>query len=167
MLTLIVIPRRTPSGRCSDISPHQINSGDYREVISVKGVQEKRPNYPREFKAELAAKACESGVSVSKLAVQNGINTNMLFKWRRQYRAGELRVPARNEQAAELVAVSIVQQEVAPLVALPNPATRVGGAAAGKPEQSVIEIKVAHAVVCVEGDVDVVRLRAILSALRA
>jgi transposase len=132
-------------------------------------VSRKRPNYPREFKAALAAKACESGVSVSKLAVENGINTNMLFRWRRQYRAGELRLPAREAQTSDvaLVPVSIVQQEVAPLVALPNPATRFGGAAAGKPEQSVIEIKVADAVVRVEGDVDVVRLRAILSALRA
>ncbi|WP_200821829.1 transposase [Caballeronia humi] len=35
----------------------------------------------------MAAGACEPGVSVSKLARGHGINANMLFKWRRRYRA--------------------------------------------------------------------------------
>lgn len=49
-----------------------------------------RPNYPTEFKHRLATTACEPGVSVSKLAQQHGINTNMLIKWRRDLRAGLL-----------------------------------------------------------------------------
>lgn len=47
-----------------------------------------RPNYPADFKRRLAIEACASGISVSKLAQQNDINTNMLFKWRRELRAG-------------------------------------------------------------------------------
>ncbi len=47
-----------------------------------------RPNHPLEFKRALAQRACEPGVSVSKLAQEHGINANQLFKWRRHFRAG-------------------------------------------------------------------------------
>jgi len=57
------------------------------EVVSVG--RRGRPNYPIEFKRRLAVEACEPGVSVAKLALRYGLNTNMVFKWRRQYRAGQ------------------------------------------------------------------------------
>lgn len=41
------------------------------------------------MKRRLAALACEPDVSVAKLALTHGINANLLFKWRRQYRAGK------------------------------------------------------------------------------
>lgn len=47
-----------------------------------------RPNHPIDFKRRLAQQACEANVSVSKLAQEHGINVNLLFRWRRQYRAG-------------------------------------------------------------------------------
>ena len=49
------------------------------------GTRTGRPNYARELRERLAAAACEPGVSVAKLARENGINANMLFTWRRQY----------------------------------------------------------------------------------
>ena len=54
------------------------------------GNRKGRPNYPVEFKRRLAAAACEAGVSVSKLAMANGVNANMVFKWRREFRVGLL-----------------------------------------------------------------------------
>jgi len=48
------------------------------------------PNYPPEFKQQLVAASCEPGVSISKLALENGINTNLLFKWCQQWREGKL-----------------------------------------------------------------------------
>ena len=54
------------------------------------GSRKGRPNYPTDFKLRLAQQACEPGVSVSRLAREHGINVNMLFKWRRHYRAGLL-----------------------------------------------------------------------------
>ncbi|MDZ9087544.1 transposase [Escherichia coli] len=39
------------------------------------------PNYPPEFKQQLVAASCEPGISISKLALENGINANLLFKW--------------------------------------------------------------------------------------
>lgn len=47
-----------------------------------------RPNHPVEFKRRLAQQASEVGVSVSRLAQEHGVNANLLFKWRRHYRAG-------------------------------------------------------------------------------
>ncbi|MFP8176365.1 transposase, partial [Escherichia coli] len=38
------------------------------------------PNYPPEFKQQLVAASCEPGISISKLALENGINANLLFK---------------------------------------------------------------------------------------
>jgi transposase len=60
---------------------------DTSEVVT--GGRRGRPNYPIEFKRRLAVAACEPGVSVAKLALRYGLNTNMVFKWRRQYRAGQ------------------------------------------------------------------------------
>ena len=42
-----------------------------------------RPNHPLEFKRRLAAVACDAAVSVAKLALEHGVNANLLFKWRR------------------------------------------------------------------------------------
>ncbi|MBS2131725.1 transposase [Burkholderia thailandensis] len=47
------------------------------------------PNHPVEFRRKLAKLACEPGVSVARLAMEHGVNTNLLFKWRRALRAGE------------------------------------------------------------------------------
>ena len=47
------------------------------------------PNHAVEFKRRLAAAACAPGVSVAKLALEHGVNTNLLFRWRRQYQAGK------------------------------------------------------------------------------
>ena len=51
------------------------------------------PNRAIAFKRELAAAACAPGVSVAKLALEHRVNTNLLFKWRREYRAGKFGVP--------------------------------------------------------------------------
>ncbi|WP_227898098.1 transposase [Escherichia coli] len=52
------------------------------------------PNYPPEFKQQLVAASCEPGISISKLALENGINANLLFKWRQQCREGKLLLPS-------------------------------------------------------------------------
>lgn len=127
----------------------------------------RRPNFSVEFKAKLAAQACEPEVSVSKLALEHGINTNMLFRWRREYRSGELCAPGPAAEASALVPVSVVGQSDAPLIELPSETTRFRGSASSKQPESLIEIQVAGAVVRVQGEVDVLRLRAVLTALRA
>ncbi|MHA1066762.1 transposase [Enterobacter ludwigii] len=46
------------------------------------------PNYSPEFKQHLVAASCEPGISISKLALETGMNANLLFKWRPQWREG-------------------------------------------------------------------------------
>ncbi|BEN27448.1 transposase [Serratia marcescens] len=46
----------------------------------VVGRRKGCPNYPPEFKQRLVAASGEPGISISKLALENGINANLLFK---------------------------------------------------------------------------------------
>jgi transposase len=51
------------------------------------------PNRAVDFKREIGAAACAPGISVAKLAHEHGVNANLLFKWRREYRAGKFGAP--------------------------------------------------------------------------
>lgn len=112
-----------------------------------------RPNYSPEFKHRLAVAACEPGVSVSKLAQDHGINTNMLFKWRRDLRAGLLIEPA----TSETMLLPVVLKPSSP-AAKPASGTARGGA---------IEITIADATVRVCAGADAALLRLVLQSLRA
>jgi transposase len=47
------------------------------------------PNHPLEFRLEIVRLASEPGLSVARLAMEHGLNTNLVFKWRRSLHAGE------------------------------------------------------------------------------
>lgn len=111
-----------------------------------------RPNYPTEFKHRLAMTACAPGVSVSKLAQQHGINTNMLFKWRRDLRAGLLK--ESKSQSAHLLPV--VVQRAQTLQGHPSLTSSTG----------IIEIVIADAVVRVDAGTDAALLQLVLHSLR-
>lgn len=124
------------------------------------GTRTGRPNYARELRERLAAAACEPGVSVAKLARENGINANMLFTWRRRYRAeqqapsGELiPVVLLSDTPTDLVASSPVKPQAQDT----KPLSPVG----------TIEIRIGRAVVKVDGLVDADTLRIVLGSLRS
>ncbi|QSK08094.1 transposase [Escherichia coli O157:H7] len=58
-----------------------------------------------EFKQQLVAASCEPGISISKLALENGINANLLFKWRQQWREGKLLLPS--SESPQLLPVTL------------------------------------------------------------
>jgi transposase len=91
-----------------------------------------RPNYPRELRDRLAAAACEPGVSVAKLARENGINANMLFTWRRRYLAERCRASAG----------------LVPVVLLSDTPTRAVESSPGEPQ--ALDIKPASPVGTIE-----------------
>lgn len=70
------------------------------------------PNYPPEFKPQLVAASCEPGVSISKLAPENGINANLLFKCRQQWRKGKLLLPST--ESPQLLPVTLDATTVQP-----------------------------------------------------
>jgi transposase len=48
--------------------------------------------------------ACKPEISVAKLALEHGVNTNLLFKWRRDYRAGKYGAPGPTDLVAPITA---------------------------------------------------------------
>lgn len=116
------------------------------------GNRKGRPNYSREFKYQLAVAACAPGVSVSKLAYDHGINTNMLFKWRRDLRAGLLTGTATENTG------------LLPIVMQPSPPAKREKSAS---RTGTIEITIADATVRVGAGTDAALLRLVLQSLRA
>lgn len=103
--------------------------------------------------------ACEPNISVAKLALAHSLNPNMVFKWRRQYRAGLL---------------SKIEDEKAVLLPVGVSADPVANGAAKSPESlpaveaapaSSVEIELNGARVRVTGMVDPIQLRLILRCL--
>ncbi|WP_244637519.1 IS66-like element accessory protein TnpA [Enterobacter kobei] len=70
------------------------------------------PHYSPEFKQQLVAASCEPGISISKLALENGINANLLFKWRQQWREGKLLLPS--SESPQLLPVTLDATAVQP-----------------------------------------------------
>lgn len=124
------------------------------------GNRKGRPNYPVEFKRQLAAAACEAGVSVSKLSMANGVNANMVFKWRREYRAGLL----NDMPDTRTTLLPVVLAEDSPMAA---PTVQTAATARAPATASIaVEIIFADAVVRVHEGVDAALLRTIFQSLR-
>lgn len=87
----------------------------------TSGMRKGCPNYPPEFKQQLVAASCEPGVSISKLALENGINANLLFKWRQQWREGKLLLPS--SESPQLLPVTLDATAVQPEPHAENPET--------------------------------------------
>ncbi len=121
------------------------------------GSRKGRPNYSTDFKRRLAVAACVPNVSVSKLAMEHEVNANMLFKWRRQYRAGLLVADA--EPAFLPVAMDVTSREGAAMVPVEASPPKVC--------DGTIDITIGDAVVRVRGEVDTQVLHAVIRSLRA
>ncbi len=59
----------------------------------------RRPNFPYEFKIALVEQSLQPGACVAQIARENGINDNLLFNWRHQYRKGGLLPSGKNMPA--------------------------------------------------------------------
>ncbi|EOZ7588067.1 transposase [Enterobacter hormaechei] len=81
--------------------------------------QKGRPNHPPEFKQQLVAASCEPGISISKLALENGINANLLFKWCQRLREGKLLLPS--PESPQLLPVTLDAAALQPEPPTENP----------------------------------------------
>ena len=111
--------------------------------------------YVHEFKLGLVRRCQQHGVSVSAVALEHGINANLLRKWIDKH-AGE--VGAREGPA--LLPVEVVSTG-ASAAACCVPSNRVGTTS------GTIEIELAGARVRLRGAVDEASMRSVLAALRA
>ncbi|MFM0300647.1 transposase [Paraburkholderia sediminicola] len=132
--------------------------------IDSAGSRKGRPNYAPEFRREVAIAACEPGVSVAKLAQSHSLNPNMVFKWRRQYRAGLLDNKTVSETAV-FVPVTISPDDPMAVSSLPVPTAQLPMRAL-EAATSGIEIELNGARVRVSGKVDPAQLRLVLHCLR-
>lgn len=116
---------------------------------SRKGI----PNHPFEFRRQLAKLACEPGVSVARLAMEHGLNPNLVFKWRRALLAGEYDPVGLLPVTVEARVQEIEQSASAP----------VGSAVPA----GAIEIRVGNTRVRIEGSPDEGTLLLVLRMLRS
>jgi transposase len=100
---------------------------------------------------------------VAKLAQAHGLNPNMVFKWRRQYRAGLL-CNVEGETAA-LVPVTLGQDAATDTAAHSTPAVQSAESASVSTVAPSLEIELNGARVRVTGVVDPVQLRLVLRCL--
>ena len=121
---------------------------------------DKRPTRRRfsgQFKRQIVMQSMEPGVSVSSLALANGINTNQVFKWRQDYLPQQRQGPAA--QADVLLPVVVMAREDAPLPAVVAPVA--------SPCFGHIDITLKHGQIRVEGVVDADALRTLVQCMRA
>jgi len=127
---------------------------DTKSKPARSGKPERR-RHSAAFKRRLIEQTLAPGVSVARIALDNGVNTNLLFKWRRDH----VRASSRETPTLLPVAINEPSSELAQLPA-PTPASRTvaGG---------VIEIELAGARIRLKGTVDLAALRMTLQMLSA
>jgi len=77
------------------------------EIIPVKPAN-KRQRYSKEFKARILAACEQPGASVAGVALANGLNANLVHKWRRLAKATSMK-PA---SATDFIPVPMVTSSV-------------------------------------------------------
>ena len=126
------------------------------------GSRKGRPNYPGAYKRQVAIAACEPNISVAKLAQAHGLNPNMVFKWRREYRAGLL---GKRSDELVLMPVTMTPEPDMPVSTPTAPATVDTETMHVQTSAASIEIELNGARVRVSGMVDPVQLRLVLRCL--
>jgi transposase len=128
------------------------------------GAKAKRRKHELAFKRELIERCLRPGASVSAIALENGLNANLLFKWRRMQLHANLpdaREPARGD-APKMLPVTIRATALGALTAQPPTQLPIL-----RPSPGVIEIDIGAARVRVRGAVDEANLRCVLQVLGA
>ncbi|KWF87029.1 transposase [Burkholderia cepacia] len=125
----------------------------------------KRPNFADEFKRGLVEQTFEPGASVSLVARRNDVNTNLLFRWRRQYLEGAFGLPRPEHVVLKptdgiptLLPVSLVDETSAPISAM---ATSEAASLA----EGVCEIEFERARIRLRGDVSPATLKLLIREL--
>jgi transposase len=120
----------------------------------VTTARRQRRDHSAEFKRELVARSLLPGASVSSIALEAGINANLLFTWRRAH-LDSMGVPAA---PAVLVPVKLEarRDDSGPAASATVPRT-----------PGTIEIDLAGARIRLRGAVDEAALRSVLQALHA
>ena len=121
---------------------------------SIVPTRPKKRYRSREEKREIVEEALAAGASVSAVAQARGVNANLLFHWRKLYRAGLLSGPEQGE--VRLLPVRVERGRK------PQRARHVEPAAE---EDGTLEVTLAKAQVRIAGKVNSEVLRVVLRCL--
>jgi transposase len=119
-------------------------------IATAKRSRRARRRYSVAFKREVVEKTLAPGASVAAIALEHRLNTNLLFKWRRD----QLRELARRVPSPTMLPVMVETSSMH----VDSPRQRVTA--------GVIEIELAAGRVRLKGAVDVESLRAVIDLLR-
>jgi len=131
---------------------------DDKRVSKPEGM---RRRHADEFKQALVQRTLAPGASVASIALEAGVNANLLFNWRRLHLQALAPAPVDAARPVLLPVTVVAPAQaavVAPPASPPPPSTRPAPAGS-------IEIAVHGARVCVRGAVDEASLRTVLRAL--
>ena len=137
------------------------------DSLATPGRNRRRRNFSPEFRKSLAQRACESGISVSQLAQDNGINANMLFKWRRELLASQLDCAKPQQVMLPVTVVDAGSNSARAKSVRPGSSDVQSIAPTIVARQSVIEIEIAGATVRFDERADLTTVRAVVRMLRA
>ena len=113
------------------------------------------------FKRKLVALTNQSGASVAAIALEHGVNANLVFKWRRQQLG--VATTAKPERTAVLLPVTI---DPLPPVGAMGTSTLGAVNTTRAAASGVIEIELGGARVRLRGAVDQASVRCVLQTLR-
>lgn len=117
-----------------------------------------RRRHAAAFKRELVERSLQPGASVSGIALESGINANVLFRWRREHLRASSSVQHESAEQAVLLPVK--------LAATARPTTQESMTPRSPMPAGVIEIDIGSARVRLRGAVDEANVRCVLQALR-
>jgi transposase len=129
--------------------------------IPKAGAKAKKRRHSTAFKRKLVGLTNQSGASVAAIALEHGVNANLVFKWRRQ----QLGVPTTAKPVRSAVLLPVTIDPLPPIGMTSNPTpgvvntTRSAGI-------GVIEIELGGARVRLRGAVDQASVRCVLQTLR-
>jgi transposase len=132
-----------------------------KEVVEVRadGRQRVRRGYGEGFKRRLVAMTLAPGASVARIALEHGVNANLLFTWRRQLSASGTSLASRvTPPLSKMLPVTIEPREVEV-----NP--KAARAARRNASKGCIEVEVGARRVRLHGAVDLPTLAAVLRML--
>ena len=132
-------------------------------------VEVTRRQHDRSFKAGLVEQSLQPGASVAVIARNNGINANLLFKWRRDHKRKTIAASMPTAPAPTVllpVHIESVTKVDTSSVLEPIPPAEMVPCSRAAARGSVIELEIAGAQLRVRGAVDEAALRSVLRALR-
>lgn len=125
----------------------------HKAVGQSKRGQAARRQHSLAFKRRLIEQTLVPGASVARIALENGVNANLLFKWRRQH------VRAARSAPPSLLPVLLSEPRLKAELPVATPAARP--AAGG----GLIEVELPAGRIRIKGAVDVAALRVVLQML--